>query len=113
MRGREEYCCSMDELYCTWRGLFIGGEDPPRAGGTWGAAARGAAPAPTLTLMGCHSPLGLVVAAARGRQHLAARVAPPPNPNGLQPSCGCSPTCPIQYSNREHNFLSIILKLEN
>jgi hypothetical protein len=71
MRGREEYCYSMDELYCTWRSLFIGGRTPlgPAAPGVrrlGEAAARGAAPPPTL--MGCDIPLGLVVAAGRGRQ---------------------------------------------
>jgi hypothetical protein len=47
--------------------------------------------------MGCDSPLGLVVAAARGRQHPAARVAPP------QTLMGCSPVVaaaqPVLYSN--------------
>jgi hypothetical protein len=47
--------------------------------------------------MGCDSPLGLVVAAARGRQHPAARVAP------LQTLMGCSPVVaaaqPVLYSN--------------
>jgi hypothetical protein len=44
----------MDELYCIWRGVFIGGGPPPRAG--WGRQQLGkAAPPPT-------SPLGLVAA---------------------------------------------------
>jgi hypothetical protein len=29
MRGREEYCCSMDNCIAYEGVLFIGGEDPP------------------------------------------------------------------------------------
>jgi hypothetical protein len=56
-------------------GSIYRGRTPLGAGGTWvrrlgEAAARGGCTSP-------NSPLGLVVAAARGRQHPAARVAPP------------------------------------
>jgi hypothetical protein len=56
--GRMEY------LYCSTEGTIYRGEDPPRAGSQGvrrlgEAAALGAAPPLTLTLMGCGSPLGL------------------------------------------------------
>jgi hypothetical protein len=51
-------------LYCSTGGTIYRGEDPPRVGGQGErrpgeAAALGAAPPLTLTLMGCGSPLGL------------------------------------------------------
>jgi hypothetical protein len=51
-------------LYCSTGGTIYRGEDPPRASGQGErrlgeAAALGAAPPLTLTLMGCGSPLGL------------------------------------------------------
>jgi hypothetical protein len=57
--GREEDDCIAQQGV-----LFIGREDPPRAGSQWvrrlgEAAALDAVPPPTLTLMGCGSPLGL------------------------------------------------------
>jgi hypothetical protein len=54
-----------NELYCIWRGVFIGGGPPPRAG--WRRQQLGEA----------NSPLGLVETAARGRQQLG-KAAPPP-----------------------------------
>jgi hypothetical protein len=81
--------------------IYRGGGPPlgpaaPRVRRLGEAAAGGAAPPPTLTLMGCDNPLGLVVAVARGRQHPAARVAPP------QTLMGCSPVVaaaqPVLYN---------------
>jgi hypothetical protein len=57
--GREEDDCIAQQGV-----LFIGGRTPlgPTAPGVWRlgeAAALGATPPPTLTLMGCDNPLGL------------------------------------------------------
>jgi hypothetical protein len=91
---------------------YIGGEDPPRAGGQGErrpgeAATLGAAPPLTLTLMGCGSPLGLGGGGGDwGRQQPAARVAPP------QTLMGCSPAVVAaqSYTNSPilYNSLTII-----
>jgi hypothetical protein len=52
--GREEDdCIAQQEV------LFIGGDDPPLGPAAPGVRRLGAAPPPTLTLMGCDNPLGL------------------------------------------------------
>jgi hypothetical protein len=60
--------------------------------------------------MGCNSPLGLVVAAARGRQHPAARVAPP------QTLMGCSPVVavaqPVLYNILTISAVTVLTKCE-
>jgi hypothetical protein len=57
--------------------------------------------------MGWDSPLGLVVAAAKGRRNPSAS----PNPNGLQLRQGCSPSHYNTHSNRlnQKNFNLIAL----
>jgi hypothetical protein len=52
----------MDDLYCIWRGPFIGGKDPPRAGGTkrWRlgeVAARGGCTSPNPNPNGLCQPI--------------------------------------------------------
>jgi hypothetical protein len=86
--GEEDNCITQQGV------LFIGGRTPlgPTAPGVQRlgeAAALGVAPPPTLTLMGC----GLV--AARGRQHLAARFAPPQTLMGCDPVVAAAQSLPI------------------
>jgi hypothetical protein len=83
--GREDDdCIAQQEV------LFIGGEDPPRADSTRGAA-------------------------ARGRQHPAARVAPPQILMGCSPVVAAAQTLPIQYSNipESSNFNTLVQNAED
>jgi hypothetical protein len=70
--------------------LFIGGEDPPRTGSTRDAA-------------------------ARGRQHPTARVAPPQALMGCSPVVAAAQTLPIQYSNipESSNFNTLVQNAED
>jgi hypothetical protein len=90
--------------------LFIGEEDPPRAGSTRGAAARGGSStrccaSPNPNPNGLPQPIRVRLAAARGRQHPTARVAPPQTLMGCGPVVAAAQSLPIQYSNTPHSLI--------
>jgi hypothetical protein len=84
--------------------LFIGRRTPPRTGSTRGATARGGSntrccASPNPNSNGLWQPIRVRLAAARGRQHPTARVAPPQTLMGCGPVVAAAQFLPIQYSN--------------